>query len=227
VTRALGVRLAAEAAGTALLVGIGTGAIVASVGLGPERFVVLSIAWFLAVTIPVLLFAGVSGAHLNPLVSLALAGDRRIPWGEVLPHVIAQVAGAFLGSGAVAIFLGTGAHLGATVPSSDDIVRLTIDEGTFTFALIMSVLALVRAGPGGWRWHLLWPGAVVGVSTYLIGPMTGSYLNPARSLAPAVLSGTYPELGFYFLATTAGALLALGAVTAWERFGSDHRPTSG
>jgi glycerol uptake facilitator-like aquaporin len=211
VTSGLGTRLLSEALGTALLVGIGTGAVVASAGTGSDRFLLLAIAWFLAVSIPVALFAGISGAHLNPVVSLALVGDRRVPVRELAPHVFAQVLGAFVGSLAVAVTLGTGSHLGATVPSTSDLPTIFVDEFGFTFALVGSVLWLVRAGAGRWRWRLTWPGAVVAVSTYVIGPVTGSSLNPARSLAPAVLSSTFTDLWVYFLAAILAALAAVSA----------------
>jgi aquaporin NIP len=207
-------RLAAEAAGTALLVGIGTGAVVATTGGGPSRFFLLAVAWFVAVTVPVLLFAAISGAHLNPVVTLALAADRRLSPREVPGHVAAQVAGAFVGSAAVLLSLGTGSHLGATLPATNDLLRIFGDEFAFTFALVLSVLALVRGGAGRWRWRLTWPGVVVAVSTFVIGPVTGSSLNPARSLAPAVLSGSYADLWVYFFAAPLAALVAVVAARA-------------
>ncbi|MCI4324715.1 MAG: aquaporin family protein [Thermoplasmata archaeon] len=211
-TPGLGTRLLSETLGTALLVGIGTGAVVASAGTGSSRFLLLAVAWFLAVSVPVALFAGISGAHLNPVVTLALVADRRVPVGELPPHVVAQVVGAFLGSATVALALGTGSHLGATVPSTSVVEWIFLDEFGFTFVLVASVLLLVRAGPGRWRWRLTWPGLVVAVSTYLIGPITGSSLNPARSLAPAVLSSTYTDLWVYFVAALFAALLAVAVV---------------
>jgi aquaporin NIP len=200
VNHPLASRLLSEFAGTGILVGLGTGAVVASVGMGAERFPLLAVAWFVAVTIPVVLFAGISGAHLNPVVSLALAADRRLPAREVPPHLVAQVAGAFAGSAVVEIVLGPGGHLGATIPASNDVLRIFGDEFAFTFVL---------------------------ASTYVIGPFTGSSLNPARSLAPAVLSGTYTDLWVYFLAAPLAALAAVAVVRAVtrDRFPKNGRPT--
>jgi glycerol uptake facilitator-like aquaporin len=215
-------RLLAELAGTALLVAIGTGAIVATGGVGPGRYVVLAVAWFVAVTVPVFAFASVSGSEINPFVSLALAFDRRRPWAELAPYAATQLAGAFLGSAVVGAAFGSFAHLGATVPVDGNLLRTFLAEFAFTFALVATVLLLVRVGVGRFRWRLLWPGAVVAVSTYVIGPWTGSSLNPARSIAPAVLSGTYTDLWVYLLATPLAAVAAVLVGRAAERPLSRH-----
>ena len=79
----LGKRFLAELAGTALLVGIGTGAIVLSARAGGVPQWQLALAWFFAVLVPIVLLVGISGAHLNPAVTLGLAASGRIAWGEV------------------------------------------------------------------------------------------------------------------------------------------------
>jgi glycerol uptake facilitator-like aquaporin len=224
VTEPLAKRLLAETAGTAILVGLGTGAIVATASVADGRFVLLAAAWFLAVTIPVALFASISGAHLNPVVTLALAADRRIPAAEAAPHFVAQFAGAFLGSAVVLGVFGSSHGLGATVPTGGDEFRAFVLEFVFTWLLVVSVLALVRYGVGRRRWRLTWPGAVVAASTYLIGPWTGSSLNPARTLAPAILSGTYAGLWLYIVAPPLGALAAVGLVRWWVGAAPESMP---
>ncbi|HLY77597.1 MAG TPA: MIP/aquaporin family protein, partial [Thermoplasmata archaeon] len=200
-------RLVAEAAGTALLVGIGTGSIVLSARVGGLPLLVLTGAWFLAVLIPILLFVRRSGAHLNPVVTLALAVSGRIGWREVPPYFLGQFAGAFLGSAVVLVTLGNGAHLGATVPSQGNILRAFPSELAFTAALVTAVFLLSDRGEGRGRWRILLPPTVVAFATYLIGPWTGSSLNPARTLAPAILSATYTDLWVYLTAVPLGALL--------------------
>ncbi|MCI4348597.1 MAG: aquaporin [Thermoplasmata archaeon] len=202
-------RAAAEVGGTALLVAIGTGAIVAGSNHGNTPVWVLPVAWFLAVTIPILLVAGTSGAHLNPLVTVVLWGARTFPRIEIPVYVVAQLAGAVLGSTAVALVLGSGARLGSTVPSGGAWMLALLGESVFTLLLLFSVLYLAAAGPGTLRWRLVLPGAVVGVSTFVIGPISGSSLNLARSLAPAILSGTYTDLWVYFLAQGIAAAAAI------------------
>jgi aquaporin NIP len=206
VNPSLGRRFLAEGAGTALLVGIGTGAIVLSARAGGVPQWELAVAWFFAVLVPILLFVGISGAHLNPAVTLGLAASGRIDWREVPEYVLGQFAGAFLGSACVAVFLGTEAHLGSTLPSTTAFA-LFIAEASFTAALIAAVFALADRGEGRFRWRLALPPTVVGLSTFIIGPLTGSSLNPARTIAPAVLSGSYTDLWVYLIAVPIGALV--------------------
>jgi aquaporin NIP len=200
-------RAAAEAIGTAILVGLGTGAIVGGARAGGIPQGALAIAWFLAVLIPIALFVRISGAHLNPAVTLALAVSGRIAWREVAPFVLAQLGGALVASTVVLLTLGDTAHLGATVPAEGDLLRAFPAEFAFTAALIAAVFVLADFGDGGGRWRLVLPPLVVGVATFIIGPWTGSSLNPARTIAPAILSGTYTDLWLYLIAVPLGALL--------------------
>jgi len=200
----------AEGVGTALLVSIGTGAIVLFARAGGAAQWELAGAWLVAVLIPIVLFVDVSGAHLNPVVTLGLALSGRVAWAEAPSYLVAQFAGAFLGSALVAASFGTEAHLGSTVPSTGVLVAFGA-EATFTAALVAAVFLLADRGVGRRRWRLALPPLVVGVSTYLIGPLTGSSLNPARTLAPAILSGTTTDLWVYLTAVPLGALLVAAA----------------
>lgn len=217
-THPLGARCLAELAGTTALVGIGTGAIVAGTRIGGVPQWELAVAWFLAVAIPIQLFAPVSGAHLNPAVTVGLVASRKFPKHELAPFVAAQLGGAFLGSLLVLALLGGGSHLGATLPGAEGPGWVFPLEFAFTFLLILSVLYLAELSRPPSRAELLLPAVVVGVSTLLIGPLTGSSLNPARSVAPAVLSGAYDWLWIYLGATLlAAAVAALASALARER----------
>lgn len=206
-------RAGAEAAGTALLVGIGTGSIVSAARFGGVPQWAMAIAWFFAVLVPIVLFIHVSGAHLNPAVTLSLAVSGRIAWREVPAYLLGQIAGAFLGSAFVLGVWGDVAHLGATVPAQGNLVRAIPAELAFTAALVAAVFVLADLGEGRGCWRVLLPPAVVAVSTYVIGPWTGSSLNPARTIAPAILSGTYTDLWVYLTAVPLGALLV---AVAWR-----------
>jgi aquaporin NIP len=208
VSRSLTKRFLAEAAGTALLVGIGTGAVVLSARNGGVPDWELSLAWFAAVLIPILLFVRISGAHLNPAVTLGLAASGRVGWKEAPAYVLGQVAGAFAASGTVLVALGDEAHLGATVPHGVSPAGTFCLEFVFTAFLVGAVFALADQGEGRLRWRLALPAVAVGVSTFLIGPLTGSSLNPARTIAPAVLSSTYTDLAVYLIAVPLAGLFA-------------------
>jgi len=219
VKREILARFAGEAVGTALLVAIGTGAVVGGARLGGIPQWQLAIAWFLAVLVPILIFIDLSGAHLNPAVTAALAASGRISWREVPAYVAGQLLGAFLGSAVVLFALGGGAHLGATTPRSGDAPLAFALELGFTAALVASVFVLSDRGEGRFRWRILLPPAVVGLSTFLIGPYTGSSLNPARTIAPAVLSATYGAIWVYLLAVPLGALCV---ALAWRPTSTDR-----
>lgn len=211
-------RCLAEIAGTALLVGIGTGTIVAAGRLGGIPQWEMAIAWFAAVLIPIVLFIAISGAHLNPVVTLALAASRRIAWEEVPGYWASQIIGALLASLLVRGVLGDGNHLGATVPANGDVLLAFAAEAAFTALLVGSVFYLADRGEGPGRWRIVLPPTVVGISTFVIGPWTGSSLNPARTLAPAVISGTYTDLWVYLVSVPLAALLV---ATAWRPRGVD------
>ncbi|MCI4335825.1 MAG: aquaporin family protein [Thermoplasmata archaeon] len=213
--------LLAEAAGTALLVGIGTAAIVEGARLGGVAQWALAIAWFAAVLVPMLLFFELSGAHLNPAVTLALAASGRMGWRDVPAYVLGQLGGAFLASAIVWAAFGDRAHLGATLPGQGGVIAAFGVEVVGTVALVIAVFAIADHGAGARRWRLLLPPTVVGLATYLIGPVSGSSLNPARTIAPAVFSGTYTDLWVYLLAVPLGALV--GAVS-WNRWKLGRNP---
>ena len=141
-------RWASELAGTALLVGLGTGTIVGAAARGGIPQWAMALAWTAAVLVPILLFIRVSGAHLNPAVTLALATSGRIAWAEVPPYVGSQFAGAFLGSALVELFVGRGAHLGATLPSTTNLLVVFVGELAFTALLIVAVFWLSDRGEG-------------------------------------------------------------------------------
>ncbi len=202
-------RWAAEVGGTALLVGIGTGTIVAAGRVGGIPQWWMGCAWFAAVLIPLVLFIARSGAHLNPAVTFALALSGRFAWRNVPGYWAAQFAGAFVASAAVLTALGPSSHLGATIPVQGGLLLDFAVEAIFTALLVASVFLLADRGEGRRRWRMLLPPLVVGVSTYVIGPWTGSSLNPARTVAPAVLSGTFTDLWLYLVsAPLAAAVVA-------------------
>ena len=200
-------RVAGEVLGTAALVAIGTGTIVAGERASYLPISLLALGWFVAVIVPVALFARTSGAHLNPAVTTALVASGRMPWREWPSYVASQILGAFAGSLLVWGLLGHGLRLGADVPAPGYLGAMVLVESLFTALLVVTVFVIADTGEGPYRSRLLLPALVVGVATYLAGPLTGVSLNPARSIAPAVLSGVYTDLWIYLLAQPLGALV--------------------
>jgi glycerol uptake facilitator-like aquaporin len=183
----------------------------------------MATAWFFAVLVPMVLFIKVSGAHLNPAVTLGLAVRGRLAWNETPGYWASQVLGAFLASFVVLLFLGGGRHLGATIPLNGNLLRTFGAEAAFTALLVAAVFVLADRGEGRGRWRIVLPPGAVGISTYVIGPWTGCSLNPARSIAPAVLSGTYTGLWVYLVAVP----LAATVVAVLGRPGSVGIPDRG
>jgi aquaporin NIP len=230
-TTVLGSALVAEAIGTFVLVFAGCGAI-ASGSLGE---VGVAAAFGLAIMTMVYAFRAMSGAHLNPAVTLAMAIDGRLETRRIPAYWLAQVGGAILAAAFLRATLGDGAPLGVTEPSGS-VGQALIWEIALTFVL-MSVIAATATDP---RATNLGAGAAIGAAVALGslvgGPVTGASMNPARSIGPAVVSGDLANLWIYLLAPPIGAAVAIvvnrslrsthgrGIVPChWSR-PPDHRP---
>ncbi|MCI4340340.1 MAG: aquaporin family protein [Thermoplasmata archaeon] len=213
--------ITAELAGTAVLVALGTGTIVEGDRAGSLPVSLLAFGWFLAVLVPVLLFARASGAHLNPAVTTALAASGRVRWAEVPFYLAGQLVGAFAGSAIVLLALGRGVRLGANAPAPGYLDGVLPAEIVGTALLVLTVFLIADRGEGARRWRLLLPAIAVGGLTYLAGPYTGISLNPARSLAPAILSGELGDLWMYLIGPVVGGLLV---AVAWPARHRRHAP---
>jgi aquaporin NIP len=202
-------KLAAEGLATFALMFIGTGACVVDAASGGRVGAVgVSLLWGLAVFASATAFGPVSGAHMNPAVTLALWRAGRFPRGEIAPYVSAQLAGA-LAASALLLFLfrGGAGDLGATHPAIGSGPSFAV-EVALTFVLVLVVLrAPPRAGPAA-------AGLVVALAAIVAGPLTGASMNPVRSLAPALVSGRTGGLWIYLLAPVLGALAAAAVFTA-------------
>ena len=199
-------RLAAEAFGTFVLVFAGTGAIVFGV-----PHVGVAFAFGLAVMAMVYAVGGVSGAHLNPVVTLgfALAGHFRAK--DVFPYILSQFAGAFAASALLLAITPFEPHrLGQTLPGIGVLPRdALVVEAILTLVLMYSILSVVAAKPEVKALSGLIVGGVVGLEALFAGPITGASMNPARSLAPAFVSGVPSMVGLYIAGPILGAVLAV------------------
>ncbi len=202
-------RLAAELFGTFVLVFAGTGAIVFdSVNPGKIGHLGIALTFGLVVLAMVYAVGSVSGAHLNPAVTVGLWAAGRVPGRQVGPFVAAQVAGAFAASGLLLAMFPGHPTLGATLPHGPPWHSLVL-EVWLTAVLVFVILAVTVADPAVRPLGGLIVGAVIALEALFAGPISGASMNPARSLAPAMASGRLEHLWVYMVAPVAGALVAI------------------
>ena len=200
-------RLAAEALGTFCLVAAGTGAVLVdgltggSIGVGG-----VAAAFGLVVAIMVMALGHLSGAHLNPAVTLAFAAARHFPAREVGPYVCAQVAGAIAASASLRGLFGAGASLGVTTPSFVGDASALVIEAVLTAVLMIVILAVATDTRAIGQLAAVAIGGTIALEALVMGPVTGASMNPARSLAPALVAGEGGGLWIYLIGPIAGAL---------------------
>ena len=206
-TAAHGRTYAAEALGTFLLVFAGPGAVVIDhVSGGGVGTLGIGLSFGLAVMAAIFATGHISGAHINPAVTIAFAVVGRFPRAHVLPYIAAQLAGA-AGAGLVLRWLfGRVAGLGSTVPGDGAAQALGLELviTTFLMFVIMAVATDARAVRGTAAIAI---GGYVGLAATFSGPIAGASMNPARSFGPALLSGVWTDHWVYWAGPIAGALL--------------------
>jgi aquaporin NIP len=201
----LGRRAVAEFIGTALLVAIGPGAAAVDVVYpGVVTHVGVAIAFALIVMAAIAAFGDISGAHINPAVTIALWSDRRFPRHEVPTYLLAQCAGAVAGGVAIAALLGGAVRASATIPAVNLTAALAVELGLSSL-LMVAILGVIHA-PAMKATGAIVIGLTVGVCALVGGPLTGASMNPARSLGPAVASGVWTAHWVYWLAPIGGML---------------------
>jgi aquaporin NIP len=199
----------AELFGTFALVFAGTGAIIINdVTGGAVSHVGVALTFGLVVTAMIYALGNVSGAHLNPAVTVGFWAAGRFAGRLVLPYVVSQCAGAMLASGVLRLLFPQHVMLGATMPAGS-IIQSFVFEVILT-CLLMFVILNVSIGAkeiGVMAGVAI--GAVIGLEALFAGPITGASMNPARSLAPAVISGHSHTLWIYLVAPLLGAYLGV------------------
>jgi aquaporin NIP len=202
-------KLAGEFIGTFSLVFAGTGAIVVNeTSNGAVTHVGVALTFGLVVLAMIYTVGDISGAHLNPAVSLGFFAARRFSMREVIPYIVSQCAGAFAASGVLRLLFPRDATLGATLPAGSATQSFVLE--LILTAILMFVILSVSTGAAekGITAGIA-VGSVIGLEAMFAGPICGASMNPARSLAPAVVSQHLSSLWIYLVAPTAGALLAV------------------
>jgi MIP family channel proteins len=200
-------KLAAEAVGTFALVFAGTGAIVidAETG-GGVGHVGVGLTFGLIIMVMIYAVGHVSGAHFNPAVTLGFAVGRHFPWAMVPRYWGAQLAGGLTASLLLRAMFGEVANLGATLPRGAAGQSLVLE--TVLTALLMFVIVSVATDTravGQAAANAI--GGTIGLEALFAGPISGASMNPARSLAPALVSGTWTDQWLYLLGPAAGAVV--------------------
>lgn len=208
-------QLGCEAFGTFVLVFAGTAAIVVNDTTGAITHVGVALTFGLVVLVLVAALGDVSGAHLNPAVTLGFVLAGRFPRRQLGPYVLAQVGGAFAASGLLGLLYPDHPGLGGTHPAGP-VGRSFVFELVLTLILMVIVLAISAPGREIGRLAGMVVGAVIGLEALFAGPECGASMNPARSLAPAVVSGQAAGLWVYLTAPPLGAALAVPI--AWALF---------
>lgn len=197
-----------ECLGTFCLVFAGTGAVIVNqVSSGAVTHVGVALTFGLIVLAMIYTFGDVSGAHLNPAVTLGFWAARRLEGRFVAPYIASQCAGAFMASGLLYCLFRDNKTLGATLPAGSDLQSLVL-EIVLTFILMMVILNVSTGAKEKGITAGIAVGATIALEALFAGPICGASMNPARSLAPALVSGNLQSLWLYIVAPTLGALAA-------------------
>ena len=199
----------AEFIGTFAMIFCGTGAMtINEVTGGSVTHVGIGITWGLIVMAMIYAFGEISGAHFNPAVSIAFAYAKKFSWKEVPKYILFQVAGAFSASLLLMWLFPKSELLGATIPTVD-VWRAFVLELILTFFLMVVIINVSTGSKEVGMMAGIAIGSVVLLEAIFAGPITNASMNPARSLAPNIVSGNIKGLWLYILAPIIGALLAV------------------
>ncbi len=200
----------AELIGTFGLVFIGTGSIVVNESSnGAVGLVGIALAFGIIVTTMIYVFGNISGAHINPAVTISFAIKKDISKKDALFYIIFQVLGAILASVILKILFPENKNLGLTVVSGT-IMQSFIMEVVSTFLLMLVILGITQQGEKESKALAgIIIGAIVLAMIFVAGPISGGSFNPARSIGPALVSGNFQNLGLYIAAPTIGAAISV------------------
>ena len=206
----------AEAIGTFGLVFAGCGAIIIdSVSHGQITHVGVGLVFGLIITVMIYALGHISGAHLNPAVTLAFVLVRHFPLRRLVGYWFAQLMGAVLAAGCLRLLFGDVAHLGTTLPAGSVWQSFGL-EFLLTFFLMFVIMAMATDTRAVGQAAALAIGATVALEALFAGPISGASMNPARSLGPALVSWTWTAQWVYLFAPLLGAVVG-ALVYRWIR----------
>jgi glycerol uptake facilitator-like aquaporin len=195
----------AEVIGTIILVVLATGSVVLDARMnGVLGIPFIAFAPFVGVAIGVYLFGRISMAHFNPAVTVGFLITKHITKIQLTYYFAAEIIGALLGSLFVKYLVGTNANLGANAPNYAFPEPIIFGIEVLASALLMAVILVVVYTKGLKRFSGIAIGGIVGLDIFFLSFISGASMNPARSLAPALLSGVVINLWLYWSATFIG-----------------------
>lgn len=198
-----------EFIGTFSLIFCGTGAMtINEVTGGDVTHVGIGLTWGLIVMAMIYAFGDISGAHFNPAVTIAFAYAKKFAWKETPKYIIAQILGAFAASLVLMFLFPDSEFLGSTIPKVD-VWRAFVLELLLTFFLMVTIINVSTGSKEIGVIAGIAIGGVVLLEAIFAGPITNASMNPARSLAPNIVSGNIDGLWLYMVAPVLGALLAV------------------
>jgi MIP family channel proteins len=206
--------------GAFALVFAGCGAIVIDVtSHGQITHVGIAVSFGLVIGVMVYATGHISGAHLNPAVTLAFALTRHFPIARVPLYWVSQLLGAFVAALVLRWLFGDVAHLGATLPAGSDAQSFGL-EIVLTFFLMFVIMAVATDVRAVGQAAAIAIGGTVGLEALFAGPISGASMNPARSLAPALVSWTWTAQWLYVVGPIVGALLG---ASAYQLIRGEHK----
>ncbi|XP_022773735.1 aquaporin NIP2-1-like [Durio zibethinus] len=165
-----------------------------------------SVAGGLIVTVMIYAVGHISGAHMNPAVTLAFAAARHFPWEQVPFYGVAQLTGAISASFTLRVLLHPIKHVGTTSPSGSDFQALVMEiVVTFSMMFITSAVATDTKAIGELAGIAV--GSAVCITSILAGPISGGSMNPARTIGPAIASAHYKGIWVYVVGPVIGTLM--------------------
>ena len=199
----------AEAIGTYMMVFCGTGAIIINQTLnGVITHPGIAATFGLIVAAVIYALGDVSGAHINPAVTIAFALRKVFPMKEILPYIFSQSVGAILASFTLHLLFPLNEQLGGTFPAGS-VMQSFLLEILLTFFLMFVILRVSQGSREQGIMAGMAIGAVVLLEALFAGPISGASMNPARSLGPAIISGELQFLWIYISAPIIGSSLAV------------------
>jgi aquaporin Z len=197
-----------EVIGTFIVVVFATGSVVIDAKMnGLLGVPFIAIAPFVGVAVGVYLFGKISMAHFNPAVTLGFLITRHIRKSQLAYYFTAEIIGALLGSLFVKYIIGTEAHLGANAPNYTFSIPVIFGIEVSASGLLMGVILTVVYTKGLRGFSGIVIGGIIGLDIFFLSFISGASMNPARSLAPALLSGSIEDLWLYWSATFVGTSL--------------------